>query len=99
MQGFTIKIKVHYENKKREEIQMSKNAKRYVKHHIKNKSLGGHSSPENLLYIREEKEKLIHHIFGARDFYEIIIFILRIARAKHFEQVNPRIKELYKFLN
>jgi hypothetical protein len=78
---------------------MSKTAKRYVKHHIKNKSLGGHSTPENLLFIREEKEKLIHHIFGPRDFYEIIIFILRISRAKHFERVNPKIKQFYKFLD
>lgn len=77
---------------------MSK-TKRRVHHHIKNACNGGHSKPENLLFIREEKEKLIHHIFGDRDFYEIIIFILRISRAKHFERVNPRIKKLYKFLD
>jgi len=72
---------------------------RRVHHHIKNHCNGGHSKPNNLLYIKEHKEKLIHHIFGDRDFYEIIIFILRIARAKHFEQVNKKIKRLYKFLD
>lgn len=69
-----------------------------VHHHVKNVCNGGHSTPENLLLIREDKEKLIHYIFGNRDFYEIIIFILRISRAKHFEQVNKKIKSLYKYL-
>jgi len=78
---------------------MEKKKQRYVRHHIKNSSCGGHSTPNNLLYIREDKEKLIHKIFGDRDFYEIIIFILRIAKAKHFDEVNPKIKHLYKFLN
>lgn len=70
-----------------------------VHHHIKNSCMGGKSVPENLLLIKEDKEKLIHHIFGNRDFYDIIIFILRISRAKHYEQVNPKIKRLYKFLD
>lgn len=70
-----------------------------VHHHIKNRCNGGKSIPENLLLIREDKEQLIHYIFGNLDFYGIIIFILRISRAKHFEQVNPKIKSLYKYLN
>ena len=72
---------------------------RRVHHHIKNVSRKGESIPQNLLLIREDKEKLIHYIFGDRDFYEIIIFILRISRAKKFEQVNKKIKSLYKYLN
>lgn len=72
--------------------------KKLVHHHIKNRCNGGHSCPQNLLLIEESKEKLIHHIFGDRDFYEIIIFILRIARAKHFEQITPKIKQFYKYL-
>lgn len=71
---------------------------RRVHHHVKNRCNGGSSNPNNLILIKEEKEKLIHKIFGDRDFYAIIIFILRIARAKHFEEVNPQIKDLYKFL-
>lgn len=70
-----------------------------VRHHIKNSCNGGKSVPANLLFIKEDKEKLIHHIFGNRDFYDIIIFILRISRAKHYEQVNPKIRKLYKFLD
>lgn len=70
-----------------------------VHHHIKNRSQGGDTVRENLLLIKEDKEKLIHHIFGDRDFYDIIIFILRIARAKHYENINPKIRKLYKFLN
>lgn len=80
---------------------MARNSDPYGRchHHIKNKVKGGNSKPENLLHIKEHKEKLIHHIFGQRDFYEIIIFILRLSRAKHFEQVNPEIKKLYKLLD
>lgn len=73
--------------------------KKRVHHHIKNRCNGGHSVPSNLLLIKESKERLIHEIFGDRDFYDIIIFILRIARAKRFEQINPKIKQLYKYLN
>jgi len=67
-------------------------------HHIKNRENGGNSKPNNLLFIKQGREKLIHYIFGDRDFYDIIIFILRISRAKHFEQVNPKIEKLYKLL-
>ena len=73
--------------------------KHMVRHHIVNRCNNGASVKENLLLIEESKEKLIHKIFGNRDFYAIIIFILRIARAKHYEKVNPEIKGLYKFLN
>ena len=73
--------------------------KHMVRHHIVNRCNGGGSIPPNLLLIEESKEKLIHKIFGNRDFYDIIIFILRISKAKHFENVNPKIKALYKFLN
>ena len=73
--------------------------KNRVHHHIKNSCNHGESTPQNLLLIEEKKEKLIHYIFGNRDFYDIIIFILRISRAKHWEQVNPKIKSLYKYLN
>lgn len=71
----------------------------YVKHHIKNRTKNGRSQPENLLFIKEGREKLIHLIFGNRDFYDIIIFILRISKAKHFERVNPAIKKLYKLID
>ena len=72
--------------------------KRIIKHHVRNRSKGGGPQPENLLRIDEEKEQLIHKIFGNRDFYDIIIFILRIAKAKHYERINPRIKDFYKYL-
>lgn len=72
--------------------------KKRVKHHIKNRCNGGKSIPENLLLIDEKKEKLIHEIFGNRDFYDIILFILRLSKIKHFDLVNPKIRSLYKFL-
>jgi hypothetical protein len=73
--------------------------KKRVRHHIKNRCNGGRSTPENLLLIDERKERMIHEIFGDRDFYEIILFILRLSKMKHFELVNRRIKGLYKFLD
>lgn len=72
--------------------------KKKVRHHIKNRCNGGKSTPENLLLIDEKKEKLIHEIFGDRDFYDMVIFILRLSKIKHFELVNPKIRHLYKFL-
>jgi len=73
--------------------------KKNVYHHIKNRCNGGKSIPENLLYIDEQKEKMIHSIFFDKDFYDIIMLILRISKMKHYENVNPKIKRLYKFLN
>lgn len=72
--------------------------KKRIHHHIKNRCNGGPSCPENLLFISQDREQLIHKIFGDKDFYEIIIFILRLSRAKGFEQINKKIKPLYKFL-
>jgi hypothetical protein len=73
--------------------------KKRVHHHIKNRCNGGKSNPENLLYIEETKEKMIHKIFFDKDFYDIVIFILRLCKMKHYEEVNPKIKRFYKFLN
>ena len=72
--------------------------KKRIHHHIKNRVNGGHSNPENLLYVSEDKEKMIHKLFGDRDFYEIIIFILRLSKMKHYETVNSKIKRFYKFI-
>jgi len=74
-------------------------ATRRVHHHIKNRCHGGKSILENLLYVKEDKEKMIHRIFFDKDFYDIIIFLLSFCKAKHYENVNPKIKELYKFIN
>ena len=78
---------------------MSKNAKRYVKHHIKNRSEHGLPIKENLLFIDETKEKLLHIIFKNLDFYGIIMLIIRTAKMKHYERVNPNIKRFYKYLD
>lgn len=72
--------------------------KKLVRHHIKNRCNGGKSIPENLLLIDERKEKMIHEVFGNRDFYDIVLFILRLSKMKRFELVNGKIKNLYKFL-
>lgn len=73
--------------------------KKCVRHHILNRCQGGKSTPENLLYIEEEKEKMIHKIFFNKDFYDIVLLLLRLSKMKHYENVNPKIKRFYKFLN
>lgn len=72
--------------------------KGYCHHHIKNRSQGGRSDPENLLYLREDKEKMLHVIFGSLDFYGIILLILRTSRKMGYDKINPKIKQLYKYL-
>lgn len=72
--------------------------KGYCHHHIKNRSQGGRSDSENLLYIREDKEKMLHHIFGHLDFYGMILLILRTSRRMKFEKINPKIAKMYKFI-
>lgn len=71
---------------------------RTVRHHIRNRINKGHSVPENLLTIKEDKEKLIHKIFGNLDFYDIILVLIRLSRMKHYERVNPKIAKFYMYL-
>jgi hypothetical protein len=70
--------------------------KKRIKHHIKNRCNGGKSTKENLLLIDQVKERKLHEIFGNRDFYEIIVLLIRVCRAKHYERINPKIEEFYK---
>jgi hypothetical protein len=65
---------------------------------MKPKSKGGDARSSNMLYIDIDKHNLIHKIFGNKTWYEIIIFMLRIAKAKHYENIEPRIQDFYKFL-
>lgn len=72
-----------------------KHKNRFSRHHIKNKINGGDKNPENMLRLLNEKHHLLHVIFGNLDFYDIIILLIRVSRAKHYERINPKMRELY----
>ena len=55
-------------------------------------------SDADALNIDIEKHNFIHRIFKNLNFYEIIILILRVCRAKHYERIEPRIKRFYELL-
>jgi Iap family predicted aminopeptidase len=73
--------------------------KKRNKHHIKNKVNGGGTQGANLLLIDEEKHQILHKVFGNLDFYEIIVLLIRVCRAKHYETINPKISKFYKIIN
>ena len=73
-----------------------KHHKHRNKHHLKPRSRGGDAQPANLLLIDIDKHILFHKIFGNHTLYEVINILIRVARAKHYEQIEPRIKEFYK---
>jgi hypothetical protein len=78
---------------------MSKNKKHNNKHHLRPRSRGGSSVESNLLTINEDKHCLLHKIFGNLTWNEIIILMIRIAKEKHYENNEPKVKVFYKFLN
>ena len=79
---------------------MRKKIKRYRnRHHLTNRVNNGPTRKENLLYIDMEKHNLLHIIFKNLDLYEIIILLIRTARMKQYDKVNPKIKQLYKHLS
>ena len=67
-------------------------------HHIKPRCRGGQTQKENMLRISVSKHTLLHVIFGSQTLYEIILGLIRIARMKHYERVEPEIKRFYDFL-
>lgn len=69
--------------------------RKFTRHHLTNRVNGGDKRPENMLKLVEEKHHLIHILFGNLDLYQIVILLIRVARAKHYEKVNPKIRELY----
>lgn len=77
---------------------MKKSKKKRNHHHITNKSQGGGKIPANLLLIEEEKHQTLHKVFGNLNFYEIVVLLIRICRAKHYEVVEPRISKFYKLI-
>ena len=72
--------------------------KRMTRHHLRNRVNGGTSEPENLLILSQEKHNLLHFIFKNFDLYEMILILIRTARIKHFDKVNPKIRNFYKFV-
>lgn len=68
------------------------------RHHCKPKSRGGNTRKENMLFIKKYRHEIIHKAFGNLTLYEIIILLLRTSRAKHYEEIEPKIKELYTVL-
>ncbi len=75
-----------------------KQKKHFSHHHIKNAVNGGIKEPENMLLLKQEKHNLLHFLFGNLDFYDIILLLIRTAKLKHYDKVNPKIKQLYKFV-
>ena len=54
---------------------MKKKKRIYVKHHIINRCNGGSDEPNNLLLMREKREKALHKMFGnqtLQNIYHII---------------------------
>lgn len=71
--------------------------KKITRHHIKNRVNGGISQPENLLRLTQEHHNLLHVLFKNLDFYDIILLLIRICKLKHYERINPKIREFYYF--
>lgn len=72
--------------------------KRKSRHHLKNKVAGGRNDKENLLILKQYKHDYLHYIFGNLDLYDIIIVLVRMARAKRYHKVNPNIKQFYDLI-
>ena len=68
------------------------------KHHMKHKSRHEDSRDSNLLTIDIEKHNLLHKVFGTLTWREIILVMIRTAKLKHYENIEPKIAELYKFI-
>jgi len=75
-----------------------RNGNRKTRHHIWNRVNGGYAQEENMLTLKQEKHNLFHQLFGNLDLYDVILLLIRIARAKHYHKVNPKIKVLYEFV-
>lgn len=69
------------------------------KHHLKARSRGGDSHGSNLLFIEVDKHNWLHKIFKNLTLYEIIVLLIRISRAKHYENIEPKIQQFYKYLS
>lgn len=67
-------------------------------HHLKPKSRNGKSRKENLLYIKTSKHVDWHLVFGNLTLYEVIVCLIRLAKIKRYEKVEPQIKKFYKLL-
>ena len=63
-------------------MKKNKRRKRFVKHHITNKCMGGKSTPSNLIRLEERREKAFHIAFGNKSFEEVIELLTRTCRMK-----------------
>lgn len=52
------------------------------KHHIRNRSDGGKGTPDNLLLMWRDKERLFHELFGNMTLFQAANLLFRVARAK-----------------
>ena len=55
---------------------------RMIKHHIVNRCMGGHSTPDNLLCFDSEREKAWHFLFGNKSFDEVAKLLSRVSQIK-----------------
>jgi len=68
------------------------------RHHIKNVCNLGRTCPQNILILDVERHNWIHRIFKNLDFYDIIVLLIRTCRAKHYEDINPRVAKFYELV-
>lgn len=76
----------------------NKSERRRIKHHMKNRCMGGSSTDENLLLLRKEKERVLHEVFENLSWYDSIIAMIRAAKMKHHEREDNRMERLYAVL-
>lgn len=66
-----------------------------TRHHMCPRSRSGSSHRFNLLILDDESHKLLHKLFGNRTLVEIIETLIRVARAKHYEDEEPAVSRFY----
>ncbi len=72
--------------------------KKRNRHHLKPRSRKGKSVKNNLLLFKKERHYLWHLLFGNLTLYEVIITLIRLARMKEYEKIEPEIKKFYSLI-
>ena len=54
-------------------------------HHIINRKDGGESTRENLLFIKEDRHREWHTLFGDKTIDEVIALLIRLSLAKKYK--------------
>jgi len=57
-------------------------SRKFINHHITNRTNGGKSTPENLLLFDSRREQAWHFLFGNKSFEEVAELLTRCCKAK-----------------